>query len=73
MGNFALAPRILKESWWAIMIVRGVRSLFVVCFLVCCNAFSLSPHDFSERLKIYNFGNNKKVSSRREDVQQKKN
>ena len=38
-----------------------------------CNAFSGPPHDFSERLKIWNFGKNKKVSSRRGDVQQKKN
>ena len=37
-----------------------------------CNAFSLPPPDFSERLKIWNFGKDKKVSSRRGDVQQKK-
>ena len=34
-------------------------------------SYSLSPHDFSKRLKIRNFGKNKKVSSRWVDVQQK--
>ena len=27
-----------------------------------CNAFSLSPHDFSERLKIWNFDENKTLN-----------
>ena len=36
------------------MIVHGVRLLFVVC-----NAI-LSPHDFYERLKIWNFFENEK-------------
>ena len=42
------------------MIVRGVR---------CCNGI-LVPHDFSERLKICNFVNDKKVSSRWVDVEE---
>ena len=54
------------------------RSSFVVVrrrlsFVRWCNAFFLSPHDFSERLKIWNFGKDKKVSSRWVDVQQKEN
>ena len=35
--------------------------------------FPCPPHDFSERLKIWNFGKNKKVFSQWVDVQQKKN
>ena len=44
-----ISPRILKESWRAIMIVRGVRCC---CCCRCCRNAILSPHDFSERLKI---------------------
>ena len=59
--------------------------LFVVCccslflFVVvvrCCRNAILSPHDFSEQLKIWNFGKNKKVSSQwvmcnRKEIQKK--
>ena len=44
----------------------------VVCLFVVCRNAILSPHDFSERLKIWNFGNNKKVSSWWVDVQQQR-
>ena len=118
INRVLISPRILKESWWAIMIVRGVRS-FVCCLFVCppmislndwryeilaitkkfclyvmmCNrkkiqkksfflacgvifsrklTFCLSPRDFSERLKIWKFDKNKKVSSRWVEVQQKR-
>ena len=72
-----ISPRILKESWRAIIIVNVVRRSSVRSFVVrssfvvrrWCNAFSLSPHDFSERLKIWNFDKNKKVLSRWVDVQ----
>ena len=63
--NIYISPRILKESWRAIMIVCGV------CLFDCCLLFVTlfwSPHDFSQRLKIWNFGKNKKVSTRNGDV-----
>ena len=71
-----ISPRILRiltgyygrPCSLSFVVVVVCRSSFVV---VRCNAFSLSPQDFSERLKIWNFGNNKKVTSRREDVQEK--
>ena len=55
-----------ERSWLGILIVY-----VIILYWCCCNVFS-SPHEISEPLKIWNFGNNKKVSSRREDVQQKK-
>ena len=45
--------------------------VFVCSFVVVCNAFC-PPHDFSERLKIWNFGKNKKVLSWWVDVQQQR-
>ena len=55
--------------WSSVVFVVRCRSLFVVR---CCRNATLSPHDFSERLKIWNFGNNKKVAPWCVDVQEKK-
>ena len=126
--NCVISPRILKESWRAIIIVNVVRrSSFVVVRrsfvdvtlfpcppMISLNGwryeileeqksfvstwrcatekknpkkshffglrsnfsrkflYSLSPHDFSKRLKIWNFDRNKKVSSWWVDVQQQR-
>ena len=47
---------------------------FLACGVVFSRilTFCLSPHDFSKRLKIWNFDKIKKVSSRRGNLQQKK-
>ena len=56
-----------SESWRGIMIVHVNRSSFVRSLVVRSfdvTLFLPPPYDFSERLKIWNFGKNKKVASR---------
>ena len=52
----------------------SMKVIFLACGVVFSRklTFCLSPHDFSKRLKIWNFGINKKVSSRWIDVQQQR-
>ena len=76
----ALLARGFWESWRGIMIVHVVRrrrrssSSFVRrrSFVVDVTLFPCPPHDFSERLKIWNFDKIKKVAPRCVDVQEKK-
>ena len=66
MNQDKLLARGFWESWRGIMIVN------LVVRRCWCNAFFLSPHDFSERLKIWNFGNNKQVAPWCVEVQESK-
>ena len=58
--------------WSSVVFVVRCSLLLIVVVVRCCRNAILSPHDFSERLKIWNFGNNKKVASQWADVQQQR-